>query len=119
VGRDQHGCAAIMCDRVQQRNDLLGARTVQVSGRLVGENQARLACECTRDRDPLALTAGQLARRAPKAVPEADTLQPRSCTGLCLAHAHTAQQKLDRSILDSRNAWHQMVVLINKTDVPE
>src|SRR5450759_2933127 len=61
VVRDEHhGGVPLARDRAQQRHDLPAAGAIEVSGWLIGEDQPRLARERARDRNPLALAAGEL-----------------------------------------------------------
>ena len=70
------------CSRLselQRLHDLVRRARVEIAGRLVGEQQARLIDQRARDRDPLLLTARELARRVALAIAEAEQLQRRAC----------------------------------------
>ena len=65
-----------------QKVDHLPARSgVEVAGRLVGENDQRALGDRARDRDPLALAAGQHRRAVRQPMPETDALE-RGARGL-------------------------------------
>src|ERR1700730_8709016 len=55
VCRDQQSCAAPARERTQQRHDGLRAVLIEITRRLVGEQQRRLVHERTRDRHALLL----------------------------------------------------------------
>ena len=63
VGRHQHGHAELV-DPQQELDDLPADQRVEVAGRLVGDDQARVVDERPGDRGPLLLAARQLARAA-------------------------------------------------------
>jgi hypothetical protein len=63
---------------LEQRHDLEAGARVEVAGRLVGEDQARLGHERARDRDALLLAARELVRRVVEAPGEADALERSS-----------------------------------------
>jgi hypothetical protein len=69
VGDDQDGGAAGV--QLPQELDHPGAgRRVEVAGRLVGQQQRRLADDGAGDRDPLPFTAGQFVRQVVEPVRE-------------------------------------------------
>ena len=62
-------------DLLEQVHDLARHQRIEVAGRLVGEQEARLAGERARDRDALLLAARELRRQVLHARGEADELQ--------------------------------------------
>ena len=74
VGDDgeRHAVAVQLVEHLQDR---LRVRAVQVAGRFVGEQQARLGDQRPRDRDPLPFAAGQRGRREVHPVAEPDPVQ--------------------------------------------
>jgi hypothetical protein len=56
----------------EEIEDLAAGLRIEVSGRLVGEEERRLVDECPRDGDALALTAGQLVRLMAHPILETD-----------------------------------------------
>ena len=72
--RDQDDRVAAGVHLAKRGEDLLAGGAVEVSGRLVGEDEARPGDEGPRDRDPLALPAGELVRPVVRPVGEADPL---------------------------------------------
>ena len=61
--------------RVQQLEDLHAGAEVELAGRLVGEQDRVAGGERAGDRDALLLAAGELVRKVPGAVAEADALE--------------------------------------------
>ena len=84
-----HGHAALAVELDDELVHLLAGVGVEVAGRLVGEEHARLHDERARQRHALLLAAGQLARAMGQAVAEADAIEqllgargrPRRATG--------------------------------------
>ena len=63
VGGDEHREAGGAHELRERREDVLGGARIEVSGRLVGKQDARRIGDRARDRDPLLLAAGELAGR--------------------------------------------------------
>ena len=62
VGHEDHGEAELLAQLVEQRDDLLLDGDVQGGGRLVRDDQLRVAGQGHGDEDALALAAGELVR---------------------------------------------------------
>ena len=60
---------------IEQLGDLFAGRAIELSGRLVGQQQHRPIGQRPRDGDPLHLAAGELRRAMVRAMGEADVLQ--------------------------------------------
>ena len=76
--RDEDDRLPLVVQLLEDRHDLLGGLRVEVSRRLVGEEDRRIVHEAPRDRDALLLAARELRRRVVPAVREADALEARS-----------------------------------------
>ena len=63
--------AELAVQPVEQAQDLLAGRAVEVAGRLVGDDQRRVGDDRARDRDALLLAAGELVRIVVHAVGQA------------------------------------------------
>ena len=74
VGDDEDRDAGLV-DLGEQIHDLLARLAVERAGRLVGEDQPRLADQRARDRDALLLTARHLRRQVVGPVAQADALE--------------------------------------------
>ena len=81
----------------EDAHHVLAAAGVEVAGRLVGEQQRRLADQRAGDGDPLLLATGELARPVPEPVAQPDRVQRggRPLAALLLAHAAVDQRKPD------------------------
>ncbi len=75
VVSDHDDGVAFAVETDEELHDLTGGDAVEVSGRLVGEQDRRLVHEGAGDGDPLALAAGELVRPVPGPVSQADELQ--------------------------------------------
>src|SRR5262245_10576455 len=95
--RDEHDRVARAVQRVEEREDLGARRAVEVAGRLVREQEARVRDERARDRDTLALTARQLAGAVRAALREPHALEglARAPVALAGADARVDQRHLD------------------------
>src|SRR5207245_635391 len=75
-GHEQPRDVALVAHLGQQRQHFAAAPGVEVAGRLVSQQQARLVHERARDRDALALAHRQLLGSVVDAVAETDAFQP-------------------------------------------
>ena len=101
----------------QQPQHLLDLDVVEVRGRLVGEEQRRVERERPRDRDPLLLTARQVAGTVVHAVAETDLLEQLGRARAPLrprAPSPRAQRDLD--VLERGEARHQVERLEHDAD---
>ena len=64
-------------ETLEQLQDLLGRRAIEVAGGLVGDDQRRIADQRAGDRDALLLAAGELVRVVLHAVGETDERERR------------------------------------------
>ncbi len=78
-------------------HEFFARRRVEVAGRLVGQQDRRVVDECARDRDPLLLTAGELARLVVGAVGEPDLRQHGhgACTAFAAGDAGVEERQRD------------------------
>jgi hypothetical protein len=75
MGNQQQGAADPVTQTEQQLNDALPAVCVQISGRLVGEQDVRVTGEGACQGYTLLFAAGQLTRLVRKALPKPDLTQ--------------------------------------------
>src|SRR5260221_592150 len=77
---------------------------VEVSGRLVGEEDGGIGDECARDRDALLLAAGELRRVIPLAPGETDAMErlDRRLVPLVAGESELAVQQRELDVLDGR-----------------
>jgi hypothetical protein len=90
---------------------------IEAAGGLIREDQARAVDERARNRDPLALTAGELLGCVVQPPAQANTLKLRDSHSARSLERHSIREQLDRRILDRRNPAHQMRGLVDKPDV--
>ncbi len=99
VGDQQQRQAKLALQRLQQSQDLRLHRDVQSGGRLVGDQQLRLAHQRGGDHHPLAQSTGKLVRVLPQPHPRRGDADPdeqlrRTIHGLNARHASVAPQYL-------------------------
>src|SRR5688572_14224758 len=97
--RDQHEGVAGAMQVLEQRKDLRAGTAVEVSGRLIGQQQLRAGHERARNGEALALAAGKLGRAMAGAVAEPHPLErfPRTAVPLGSADARIDERHLDVS----------------------
>ena len=91
--------AARAIDAEQQVDDLAAGRAVEISGRLVGQQQRRVVGERPRDRHALLLAARELGRIVMAAFGQADLVEQRRRARAALRHAgdlHRHEDVLER-----------------------
>ena len=93
VGHEQDRRPVLVADAVQHVEDLGARLGVERAGRLVGEQQPRPVRERARDRDALALAAGEGWRVAVGARREADLVQQLARAAVALGPAVPAEQR--------------------------
>ena len=74
VGYHYDGAAILLVELVEQVHDLDTHLGVQVTGRLIGEDDVGVTYDRTGDGHTLALTAGELRREMAHTVAQADLL---------------------------------------------
>ncbi len=102
---------------LQHAEHVLGARGVEVSGRLVCEHDARLGDERPRDSGALLLPSRKLCRQMGRAVREAYIREriKDALTAVSQRHAPVNERELD--VLVGRRAWQEVVRLEHKPDL--
>src|SRR3954468_6390434 len=79
MGDEHDRGAAVAVERLHQLENALTGGVVEISGRLVGEQDSWRVGERPRDRDPLLLSTRQLHREMVRAIAEADALDQIPC----------------------------------------
>ena len=105
VGDEQHGQAEVAAQAVEYRHHLGLGRDIQGGGRLVGQQQARLGQQGSRDHDPLQDPAGHLVRVLPEPLgPVLDTdlgeRVGRAAARLLRRHSQVGAQGLGHEVPD-------------------
>ena len=118
VRHDQEGGhAEVAVEGAQQREDRVGARRVEVAGRLVGEHERRAHRERPRHRDPLLLPAGELAGAPAEEGAEADLAeQLRGARAHPLVGPAAVEEQRHHHVLERRERRQQVVELEDEAD---
>jgi hypothetical protein len=114
---DHHDGDALAVERIaEQRHDFLAGVAVEVAGRLVGEDQARLVDQRPGDRDALLLAAGNAVGQRFGILAEADLVEhdARARLPRCLVHAGIDQRQGD--IVLQAHARQQVEALEDEAD---
>ena len=117
VVRDEDERGAALAPEVDEDVEDRGAgRAVEVSRRLVGEEERRAGSEGARERDPLLLAAGELRRVVVAALPEADGREEvrRALAGVGVAR----QLERQEDVLPGRHVGEELVRLEDEADLP-
>ena len=115
VGDDQQRLPR-RAQAVEQAEHVQGRGAVEVAGRLVGEHDERLVAERARDRDPLALAAGERRRQMPGAVAEPDLFQQLRGPASGRARRAPGQQRGQLDVLRGGQLVHQVEGLEDEAD---
>jgi hypothetical protein len=113
---DHHDRGPAVVQIAQQFQHIRPRHGIEVAGRLVGEQQLRIANHGTGDRHPLPLAAGQLIGAVGQAVPHPHLLQ-----GLCgppppFAQRDATVEQPVGHVVQHRNADREMELLEDETD---
>ena len=109
------GCAAGV-QLLQQIHHRFAVARIKVPGRLVREQDGRLARERARHGDALLLTTGELARQMFGAMRHADAFERAVRKGLAFARGHPAIGQRQLDILENRQVADEIETLKNETD---
>ncbi len=118
VVRDQDDRRPAAVQVAQQVEDGAARAAVEVAGRLVGQDQRRLADQRPGDGDPLALAARELRRLVPEPVLEADALQRRLGAPPPFADRHPGVQQARGDVVGRRQRLQQVEALEHEADAP-
>jgi hypothetical protein len=113
---DHHDRRALCVQLFQQRQDRRARGAVQVARRLVREHDRRAADQRACDRQPLALTAGELARSKAHAIGQANPRERLRCSLAPLARASPRVQQPVRHVLERRRVLRQEELLEDEAD---
>src|SRR6185295_1046057 len=117
IVRDHADRRAAAMQLAQEIHHGFAASRVEVSGRLVREQDERLAGDGAGDGDALLLTAGQLAGEVLGAVRHADPLQRRFDALLALRRLHAAIRERQLDVLEYRQVANQVEALEDESDL--
>ena len=116
VGRDQNR-GSLVIDVAQEAEQFGREIRVEVPGRFVGEDQARLVGESPRNGHPLLLTARQRVRQRGLTVLEPQSFEDLRGPPAGLSLRHSVNAKDEGDVLEDRLAPKELEVLKNNTDL--
>ncbi len=111
--REEHRCALLAPQLVEQPEDRTTVSRVQVAGRFVRYQDARPVHERARDRRALLLAAGELARKVPRALAQSDTLEKFPHAPVILT---TSERERQTDVLLDAEIRHQVKGLEHHAD---
>jgi len=114
VVRDDNYRAAPLVQVSQYREHFPARGGIEVSRRLVGQDQIGVGDQCARDRNPLLLAAGKLRRAVFDAIAKADRLQCVDGEASSIARVAVQQRQLD--VAPGRQLGQQLELLEDKPD---
>ena len=117
IVRDHADRRAGAVQLAQQIHHRFAAARVEVAGRLVREQDERLAGDGARDGDALLLTAGELARQVLRAMRHADALERRLDALLALGRLHAAVGERQLDVLEHGEIADQVEALEDEPDL--
>ena len=117
MGDHDDGLAMIAVQFLQQAQDLVGRGAVEITGRLVTEQQLRVGNDGPGNCDALLLTAGELPRIVRGALCQPDNLQGKLSTLAAFAATEVGQQQRQLDVLACGQYRQQVVELEDKADV--
>ncbi len=113
--RDQHeGRALLGVEAEHEFGDLGPGVGVEIAGRFIGEDDAWLGHEGTRDRHTLLLATGELLRAVVEPFGQAHPFQP--VPGACLGISHPSQIERQHDVFQGRQRGQQLKRLEDEAD---
>ncbi len=103
---------------LHESEDLFGIAPVEIAGRLVGKEQARLHGQSARDRNPLLLSTGQLVGEVVRTIVQRDCFQEFPRTGARSSGIFTRYAQRQRDVIEGIQFVEQIMVLKHKTNHP-
>ena len=106
VGHHHDRLAELRVQLLEQGEDVVGARAIEVARRLVGDDDRRVVDDGARDRDALLLPAGELPRVVLHPVLEADDAERGLRALLALGRRELREQERQLDVLERREHRH-------------
>lgn len=97
----------------EQADHGFGRAVIEVSGRLVSQQQAWLRDQCPRKRNALLFPAGKFSGKMVRSCLQTYLAQKLSCFGKCFRSGFVTRQQRHGSILQGRKFRQQVVQLPN------
>ena len=118
VGHDEEG-GAVAIEPAKEVEDLAAGGGVELTGRLVGEQDRRPVGQRAGDGHPLHLSTGELGGTVPRAVAEPDVLQQLPGTLPSPGRRHTGLGHRELDVLSSGEHRQQMEALEDEAEPSE
>ena len=118
VGHQEHGLVVLADQPVDQVHDFIGAPAVEVSSRLVAQQESGIGDDGARDAYTLLLAAGELTRIMVRAVLESYNFKRELDVLAALRLRQLGQKQRQLHILKCSQQRYQVVHLENKSHVP-
>ena len=116
VGRDQNG-GTLVVDVTQEAQKLGSELGVEISCRLVGQDQTRLVGESSRDRHSLLFAAGKALRKGPLPMLKRETLQHLVRPPGRFAGSDAVKAEHEGDVFENRFSSKQFEILKDDTDL--
>jgi hypothetical protein len=116
--RHDHSGDAALAGRADQPHNPLSIGRVEGSGRLVGQKDVPVADHGPGDRDPLTFATGQLVRKAPGPLPQAELLQRPQAEGPGRPPGRAVEFQWQGDVLGGGEPGEEIEILEHEADRP-
>src|SRR5579875_439185 len=116
MGGDEHAYLQVVTDAAQEAGDVTASDGVEVAGWFVGDNEARVVYEGTREGNTLLLAAGKSKATMVHAGAKSDALQGFAGASCALVSFHANEAQGDFDIFLGCERWKEMSVLKHHAD---
>src|ERR1043166_5639106 len=117
IVRDHHDRQRIFLNHLaQQREQLMRANRIEVSGRLIGEQHLRVVSERSSNSNALLFATRQLGRFMLQPIAESDTRQQLTRTRASLLSTQTTERQRERHVFTRGHRRNQIEVLKDHAD---
>jgi len=117
VRHQDDGLLELTVERVDERENLLGALVIEIAGGLVGDDDLRVCHNRARDGNTLLLAAGKLARIMMRAVFQTNDAKRRHGAVAALPGAEPGQQQRQLDVAERGQHRDEVVELEDEADV--
>ena len=117
VRGDDDACAARACERREEGSYPSAGARVEVSGRLVAEQEARRVDERAGDSRALLLAAGKFAGTMQGAFAQTDRLEQRACRRVRLTRFAPRDEERQRNVFQRAQIWQQVMKLKDEANL--
>jgi hypothetical protein len=118
VVRDEQPAGAGVALLTQQAQHLIGRLGIERPGWFVGQHQPPIPDECTRDGDPLLLTAGHVLGESVRQLGDAEFRQPGKRFGAGCLGLDPVELARERDVLRGREGGDEVELLEHVAQMP-